>query len=213
MTGSPTTNGNPSRDPSQPVQYQPVTRPPVPPIRDGSAQPVNCGNTIRDGWTGRRRTRPTVPKPQERTPQPTDPANPSHTNTNHTADDHTDRSAHHAAPTRTDADRLPTDGTGDTRDSADTADSLDSDRVSRPNRAPPHPTLRRPHGGRHKEGGNHARRSPGTATANPKATVPTPDHAVMRARLAAMAQPDDDDDAELADDTGDHHGRAVATTG
>ena len=38
----------------------------------------------------------------------------------------------------------------------------------------------------------HPARVPTATTASPAATVPTPEHAVIRARLAAMAQPCDD---------------------
>jgi hypothetical protein len=83
-------------DPSQPVPYRPVTRPPVPPALDGLAQRVTCGYSVWDGWTGSRPTRPNRPNPAQTPPDLTRPLNPSHPTTTH-------RSTRHVALGQSDA--------------------------------------------------------------------------------------------------------------
>jgi hypothetical protein len=96
MTGSPSAPTNPSTNPSQPVPYRSVTRPPVPPALDGLAQPVTCGCSVWDGWTGSHPTRPNGPNPGRRPRFLTQRLNPSHPTTTH-------RSTRHVALGQSDA--------------------------------------------------------------------------------------------------------------
>lgn len=107
---------NPSQGRAQPVPNGLATRPPVPTGPDGLSQPLSCADAVRDGWTGRPRTRPPVPKPGATGPLVTHastPSQPTSTDTHGSAD--------HAPATPTDTD-----------DTTDTADPTDDNRVSKP---------------------------------------------------------------------------------
>lgn len=172
MTGSRVTAGNLSHDRPQPVPHRAVARPPVPCSLDGLVRPLISENTIRDRWIGRRRTRPAVPNPSERTPHLTDQPNPSHGSTRQTT---TTTSSHRS-------DNLATLGTTD-KSSADTAGNLpdpgdgeDSDRLSHPGSGTPvsrAQTAARPT--RHRKRGSHAGQPPRAATANLTDAMPTPE--------------------------------------
>ncbi len=166
---------------------------------DGTPTATTSGNSSCDGCDTSPRTRPTRPITATKDPHLTERPRPSHGSTGQTTTTPIHRSAHHVPPAPTNPDRPSADRIGPTADSTDTADPPEDNRVSRPRPSAPTPdaqtALRRT---TRRRRDNHAGQSPGTATANPAATVPTPEHAVMRARLAAMARPRDDDDDELA---------------
>ena len=61
VASSPRINGRASQDRSEPVPDEGATRPSVTDPLDGSAEGLSWANVARDGWPGRRLTRPAVP--------------------------------------------------------------------------------------------------------------------------------------------------------